>query len=226
MSMQPIEWTGAGVILLIVLLLIIRKRLLKPTAIIIGLFISIYTAYLGGIGSFIAIILFFLIGEFVTRVIRNKYYRKPHAIRSTVNIIGNIGPALIALMVNPVSFNVMFFASLSAAFADTLSSEIGVLSKYKPLSIITLQPVETGTDGGVSLLGLMGALGGSIIFGLLAFILTQNIFWGIIILLAGMMGSIFDSFLGATLQKKGVLDNNSTNFVSAFVIGLFFALAF
>lgn len=120
----------------------------------------------------------------------------------------------------------MFFASLAAAFADTLSSEIGVLSKETPLMITTLRPAPAGTDGAVSLLGFGGAALGGMVFALLTFALTQSLYWGALIFIAGLFGSIVDSVVGATLQKQGYLDNNTTNFVSAFLVGLFFALFF
>ncbi|MEK6821244.1 MAG: DUF92 domain-containing protein, partial [archaeon] len=194
--METGEWGIVALTLAGVLFLILRKRLLKPNAILIGLGTGIYTAYLGGLPSFFAIILFFLMGEFVTRRIRDQRTKKPHEVRSTINIVGNIGPALIGLTLNPVMFSVMFFASLSAAFADTLSSEIGVLSKTKPLRITTLKTAEPGEDGAVSLLGFGGAFIGSLAFGSLAFVITQDIYWGLVILVAGMAGTVLDSFIG------------------------------
>ncbi len=224
--MDTTGWIIVGVTLALVLLLITAKKLLKPTAIVTGLFASLYVAYLGGVGSFFALILFFLVGEAVTRLIRDKHARKPHGQRSTVNIVGNIGPSMIALTLNPVAFNVMFFASLAAAFADTLSSEIGVLSKDKPLMITTLKPAMAGEDGAVSVLGFMGAALGGLVFGLLTLALTQSFYWAALIFIAGLFGSVVDSVLGATLQKEGYLDNNTNNFVSALFVGLFFAFFF
>lgn len=224
--MEFMDWAIVGVTLLLVLLLIWWKKLLKPTAIVTGLIASLYVAYFGGVGSFFAIILFFLVGEFVTRVIRDKHHPKPHGQRSTVNIVGNIGPSMIALLLNPVAFNVMFFSSLSAAFADTLSSEIGVLSKDKPLMITTLKPATPGQDGAVSILGFVGAAIGGLVFGVITFALTNSFYWAGLIFIAGLFGSIFDSFLGATLQKYGYLDNNTVNFASSFIVGLFFAFFF
>ena len=45
-------------------------------------------------------------------------------------------------------------------------------------------------------------------------------------LLAGVVGSAVDSYIGATLQKDGFTDNNSTNFVAALIVGIIFALLF
>lgn len=224
--MSILEWIIVIVVLLGVLFIIRQKKLLKPTAIATGLITALFVAWRGGLGSFFAIILFFLIGEFVTRAIRNKYHRKQHGTRSTSNIVGNIGPAIIALALNPTPFNIMFFASLSAAFADTLSSEIGVLSREQPVMITTLKPVPAGTDGGVSLLGFLASALGGLIFAVLGFVISGNVFFATILFAAGVLGSVVDSFAGATLQQWGYLDNNLVNFVSSLGVGLFFALVF
>ena len=220
------EWVIVFVVLAFVLILILRKGLLKPTAVATGLITALFVAWRGGLSSFFAIILFFLIGEFVTRMIRDKHTHKKHGTRSTSNIVGNIGPAIIALAINPTPFNIMFYASLSAAFADTLSSEIGVLSREQPVMITTLKPVLAGTDGGVSLLGFLAAALGGIIFAIIGFFASGSVFYAVLLFAAGVFGSVVDSFLGATLQQRRVLDNNLVNFVASLSVGLFFALMF
>ncbi|MDZ4256176.1 MAG: DUF92 domain-containing protein, partial [archaeon] len=199
-----------GAVLLVVIALVIHKRLLDLPGIFIGGIVALFVAERGGLGAFFAIILFFLVGESVTRFVRGKYRQKEHGTRSTVNIIGNVGPALLALIINPVPFSVGYFASLASAFADTLSSEIGGMSKDPPLLITTLKPVTPGTDGGITVLGLVAAAAGGIIFGILGYVLTQDVFWLAALTLAGIMGSVLDSLIGATLQKEGYADNNLT----------------
>jgi uncharacterized membrane protein len=55
------------------------------------------------------------------------------------------------------------FSHFSTCLADTLASELGILSTSRPLHILTWQPVPKGTNGGVSYLGLgVSALGGLI----------------------------------------------------------------
>ncbi len=224
--MQLIEWGVVAVVLLLIAFLSIRKNLLDLMGVIIGFIVSIFVADKGGLGSFFAIIVFFLVGEAITRYTRKLHQRKSHERRSTVNIIGNIGPALIALAFNPVFFNVAFFGSLAAAFGDTLSSEIGVLSKAKPLLITTLKPAMTGEDGAVSVLGFIAAACGGLLFGLIAFVVSQEWKWIPILTLAGIIGSAVDSYIGATLQHDGFTDNNSTNFLAALIVGIIFALLF
>lgn len=224
--MDFLSWVAVGAVLLLILILSISKKMLDVKGIVIGFLTALFVAWQGGLGSFAAIIVFFLIGEAVTRFTRKMSKRKEHGMRSVVNIVGNIGPALIGLAVNPVGFNVMFFTSLSAAFADTLSSEIGVLSREKPLMITTLKPAQPGEDGAVSVLGFAAAAVGGLIFGILGFLVTHSLFWGALLVLAGLLGSVVDSVVGATLQRRGLLDNNLVNFVSALLVGVFFALLF
>jgi uncharacterized membrane protein len=63
--------------------------------------------------------------------------------------------------------------------------------------------VEKGTSGGISLVGTLAALAGAGLIGLLAGLLNPSgITWSIALLitLAGLLGSLFDSLLGATVQ--------------------------
>jgi uncharacterized protein (TIGR00297 family) len=97
-----------------------------------------------------------------------------------------------------------FAASLAAVNADTWATELGVLNPHPPRMITNLRKVvEKGTSGGISLIGTLASLTGSALIGILAASLHPapapvSIF--IIITLAGLAGSLFDSFLGATVQ--------------------------
>jgi uncharacterized membrane protein len=101
-------------------------------------------------------------------------------------------------------------ASFAACNADTWASEIGILSKKAPISLITFKPVSPGLSGGVSPLGLLASLGGSALvaltYGLYQFAAGNSgvLLWlqiGIITL-GGLLGSILDSLLGAAIQAK------------------------
>ncbi|XP_036107722.1 transmembrane protein 19 isoform X3 [Molossus molossus] len=146
-------------------------------------------------------------------------------------------------------------AALASCAGDTWASEIGpVLSKSPPRLITTWEKVPTGTNGGVTVVGLASSLLGGTFVGI-AYFLTQLIFvndldisapqWPIIAFggLAGLLGSIVDSYLGATMQFTGldestgmvvnsptnevkhiagkpILDNNAVNLFSSVLIAL------
>eukprot|EP00210_Caulerpa_lentillifera_P002076 g1991.t1 len=118
--------------------------------------------------------------------------------------------------------------SLSCCSGDTWASELGVLSKWKPRLITNMKTVPKGTNGAVSLLGLLASAFGGATIGLTSFlfvILTrggsfsfQTIIsseWPLVLLgvFGGLFGSLVDSLLGATLQYSG-LDQNINKVVN------------
>ena len=111
--------------------------------------------------------------------------------------------------------------------ADTLSSELGILSTSDPILITNGKKVPRGTNGGISKTGLICSILGGFIIGVGTLLIdTMNgfdvqsvpiILFGIV---CGAFGSIIDSILGATLQityfdqdKKVVSDTPKNNAV-------------
>lgn len=97
-----------------------------------------------------------------------------------------------------------FFVSIAAANSDTWASEIGVLSKGKPFYLLSLQRVERGTSGAVSLLGSLASLAGASIIAVSIAILfpIPSFSYMLIIILFGFLGSLVDTLLGATIQAR------------------------
>mmetsp|Transcript_32289 Transcript_32289/g.68295 ORF Transcript_32289/g.68295 Transcript_32289/m.68295 type:complete len:192 (+) Transcript_32289:2-577(+) len=95
----------------------------------------------------------------------------------------------------------------ATSLADTLASELGILSKSQPILIISGKKVPPGTNGGVTLLGTgFSALGGFIIglgaatFDVIGGLNVQPSAYVTFGTICGILGSIVDSILGATLQ--------------------------
>ena len=87
--------------------------------------------------------------------------------------------------------------------SDTWATEFGKLSKQKPVSIITLLPIQHGLSGGITRIGTLGSLLGACLMGMLiwyALSMPSLIIYGII--LSGFMAALIDSMLGATVQGK------------------------
>jgi uncharacterized protein (TIGR00297 family) len=98
---------------------------------------------------------------------------------------------------------VVFAASLAAVNADTWATELGVLSPSLPRLITSWKPMESGTSGAISLYGTLAAAGGAALIALLGALLgpSGHVWANLeIIIIAGLLGSLFDSFLGATVQ--------------------------
>ena len=98
----------------------------------------------------------------------------------------------------------VFLGTIAAVSADTWSSEIGVLSKRPPVSMATLKPVPRGLSGGVTRLGFLAGLVGSLLVVSTGLIFDTHLTVGnqlfLVILVSGFLGSIADSFFGATIQ--------------------------
>ncbi|RUS77805.1 hypothetical protein EGW08_014422 [Elysia chlorotica] len=154
-------------------------------------------------------------------------------------------------------YAIAVMACLACASGDTFASSIGVVSgKKDPIHIIKLKRVPRGTNGGVSLAGTVSSLIGGFIVGLafysceLVLLQSEDLLeappqWPIILYggLAGFLGSMIDSVLGALLQYSGMhpklgyvvehpgpgiehisgidfLDNHSVNLLASLFTGL------
>ncbi|OQX83051.1 hypothetical protein B6D60_11155 [candidate division KSB1 bacterium 4484_87] len=100
-----------------------------------------------------------------------------------------------------------FVGSIAAVTADTWGTEIGVFSKIMPRHIIDFRKVPPGTSGGVTLLGFLGGLAGSLVIVYVSKFATtryDEYLWvlPLIIVAAGVFGSIVDSIVGATIQAQ------------------------
>ncbi len=98
---------------------------------------------------------------------------------------------------------VAFAGAMAAVNADTWATELGVLSQSPPRLVSTWRKVERGVSGGVTLLGSLSSLGGAALIATAA-ILFPGQGGGLALsgfaILGGAAGSLFDSFLGATVQ--------------------------
>ncbi len=96
-----------------------------------------------------------------------------------------------------------YAGAMAAVNADTWATELGVLNPRRPRLITTGQPAEPGASGAISLYGTLATLGGAALVGLAGAAFTPAGSRLPLILaatLGGLIGSLFDSFLGATVQ--------------------------
>ena len=175
----------------------------------------------GGLTWFMLLLAFYLLGGGFTRY---GYARKENlgiaqshgGMRGYKNVYSNsLVPLILAIcygVYHNEIFIYAFIASVATANGDTLASEIGETSRSKPRMITTLKETEPGVDGGVTPLGEAASIAGALIIGILAAVTGMTGPLGIVAgAIGGFLGTNFDSYLGATLQRRGILSNNGVN---------------
>jgi uncharacterized protein (TIGR00297 family) len=153
---------------------------------------------------------------------------KEHGRRDSFQVLANGGVAGL-LGLSSIIFpeyrhvlTIMIACSLSAATADTISSELGSLYGKKFLNIVTFRADRRGENGVVSLEGFaFGILGSSLIA--LTYGITEEFRWKyiLIIVIAGTIGNLVDSILGATLERNGRIKNDGVNLLNTFSASVF-----
>ena len=143
--------------------------------------------------------------------------------RGARQVLANVGAAA-SFALAGIFIPVLYIASAAAlaeAAADTASSECGEALARRAYLITNLRRVDVGTDGGISLPGtLAGALAAFLIATLAAAVGWVPHRHFLVIAAAGFLGTIFDSLLGATLERRGLINNNGVNFTSTTAAGI------
>lgn len=143
--------------------------------------------------------------------------------RTAGQVIANAGVAGILgilIWLDPLHaevYKVMMAGSISSATADTLSSELGNVYGSRFYNITTLKKDKRGLDGVVSIEGTLIGILGSVVIALIYSIGFGVSIAFLLIVLAGTIGNLADSLLGATVERKYYLNNNAVNFLNTAV---------
>ncbi len=166
--------------------------------------------------AWLAVVLYLLLGSLVTRL---GYRRKLSSglaearggRRGPENVWGSaLVGTLLALLVPAASPPVQallllgFAASFAAKLADTFGSEIGKRWGRHTVLITSLGAVAPGTEGAISLEGTAASLVGSGLMALVMLALGLISGWraGVLVLVVGLLATLLESLIGATLQRR------------------------
>ncbi len=217
-------WLFLFLLFITMFFIVKKKKLTSGAAIVaaaIGCFIFLGTGFTG-----IAMIgLFFLLGTLATSFKINLKEKLGVAEinkgkRNAGQVIANGGLAAIAGILacffpaKEALFALMMAGALSAATADTLSSELGTWYGKQFYNMLNFKKDTKGENGVVSLEGTVIGVAGS---AMIATMYSVGYGWDcrfFLVIIAGTIGNFTDSFLGATLERKQLLKNDAVNFIN------------
>ena len=176
----------------------------------------ILAALVFGIGGWIwtiPILLFFILSSLLSKMGKKTKHQfslmfEKSSCRDAGQVMANGGIAgsmVIGSVLLPHPFWFLgYLSALAAVTADTWATELGVFSPVRPISIKTWKSVAPGTSGGITIAGTLAGLTGAFLIGISGVFLKQSFSlktagW---IAMAGVLGSLVDSLLGATVQAQ------------------------
>ena len=191
----------------IILILALIKKSITLSAAIMGLVMSLSISIFAGSSLLLLLLLLFLLSEIVSKIIRkikgsnNKNSRGFKQIFS-ITFVAILLSILFYIYENKILIYTAYLAIIGQ-LADSMASDIGSLSKKKPIDIIKLKKVENGTSGGITFIGTLAALITSILGGVIVVVFEGFILKTfIIIIVLGFIGTLIDSIFGSLLQVK------------------------
>jgi len=137
--------------------------------------------------------------------------------RNAWQVLANLAVAAIGSVVFSATGNrvwlIAALAALAEAATDTVASEIGQCRGPDARLITTGERVRPGTDGGITIPGSIAGLAAGMVIAAVATVggmLPRAQLW--IPTAAAFAGMLIDSILGATLQRRGWINNETVNF--------------
>ncbi|MGH7494080.1 MAG: DUF92 domain-containing protein [bacterium] len=215
-AMQQFLWGEA--LAMLVAVISYRLRFLDMGGALMSFMLGTLIFGLGGWPFSLPILAFFVLSSLLSRagamkkMAVNENFQKGHR-RDLGQVLANGGiPALIVVFWHfspqPIWY-FLYLGAVAAVTADTWATEIGLLSQEPPRSITSRQFVAKGTSGAISSLGMLGAFLGALGIAAVGWAVRYDdpiyaFGWQRVVLIVsgGMAASLFDSFLGATIQVQ------------------------
>lgn len=192
--------------------LAVWRRALTPAATAIAWCLAVVITWCGGPVCFAALAATFLFTIAAGKLSgkgREKIEKKLHAKtgkRDAVQIVCNVlvgaSMALCWALTKREGFLLACGAALAESLADSMASELGVMSKGQPRDICTGKRVEKGLSGGVTPLGLGASALGAVLIAAVCLPLRLGGRGFGIVAACGFLGALLDSVMGSLFQAK------------------------
>ncbi len=196
-----------------------RLRILTPNGAVVAFLLGTFVFGIGGAQFMIPLATFFVLSSLLSALGKQRK-RQLHAMyektsnRDMMQVLANGGVAgiLTVLWHFYPDQNILYYGflgALAAATADTWGTELGAFARIQPRSILNFRPVAPGTSGGITPTGTTGVFLGSGALAISGWMIPPGavapLFQGnvlLTILIAGAIGALIDSVLGATGQAQ------------------------
>jgi uncharacterized protein (TIGR00297 family) len=217
---MPAQYLFFLIILFAILIAVYKFRKLTLVGTLTGGVVAVCIFMGGGLPGILILAAFFIMATVATSWKKSLKGKTHPEIRNAAQVLANGGVAalcglLIWLIPSPEHpLIILLAAALSSATADTLSSELGTVYGRRFYNIMNFKPDESGRDGVISLEGTMTGMAGSTVIAFIYMLFFGwSQFFGVVII-SGTAGNLFDSVLGATLERRGYIKNNLVNFLN------------
>jgi len=202
------------VLLVIIGLITYARKALDLLGSIFMIIMGVIIIFAAGANWLFLIFLFLILGVGFTRY-KNDYKKEIGVYEGTRTLKNVVSNGIVAFVMAAFGNYAGFIGSIATATADTMASEVGVITT--PRLITNFKRVPPGTDGGISVVGTIAGILGAGLIGLAAYML--GVYPDLaktlaIALVAGSVGCFVDSILGAMLEIKGYLNNEHVNLLA------------
>lgn len=203
--------TGAGLGLLVAVAAH-AARMLQPSGAVATFLLATIVYGVGGWQWTLPILTFFILSSLLSKWRKQQKQRFEQRFEKSGNRdAGQVAAngALVGVLAVLWHFTgddrlyLLSLVSLAVVTADTWGTELGVLSRRRPRSVISGREVEPGTSGAMSIPGTIGGIVGAAIVTLSALpFIPLSAAQIIAIVGIGAFGSLIDSLIGATMQAQ------------------------
>lgn len=192
----------------IIMLAILLTNSLTASGAFLAYIMLIVSSYCVGVVGFLIYVIPFVLVAVTGKIRRNILSKRAVDIgkkgRNALQVAINGLLTLILMVIYKItsiqSLFVLSAISLAEAFADSMASDIGSLTRHEPYDIFRRKRVSSGVSGGMSVLGTLVALLSCVVVGVIAYFETKNILSLAFITGIGFLGTIIDSFIGSLFQ--------------------------
>lgn len=187
---------------------------------VMGVLCTALLAWRGGVLPLTMLAALFVFGVLATKIgaERKRVAGAAQELRGAPHVLANAGPAMLLLSWDGGLLGVCgACAALCGALADTLSSELGMLSRRRPRLMLLGPVVATGANGGMSWLGTFVAAVTAVAAGTVFGSALDAPVAGVCLAIGAFLAMAVDSLLGVLLERHlpAALGNHVVNFCAA-----------